>query len=130
MASAEGPSRAGPISERVVKPDAPLPKPGTYPEGATCVRNANLLGLLDISPLVGAGQKFEKVEQAQDTIYEAQVSFNHDVVRKPLASLQQSPSIESIRQRKIRLFCGQGGVFGAITGCRDRRIETQSSGSA
>lgn len=42
-ASALGPSLAGPMSERVVKPDAPRPRPATYEAGAVIVRNASLL---------------------------------------------------------------------------------------
>ncbi len=64
MASADGPSLAGPISDRVVKPEAlrngqycvddtalsphPRPRPATYDAGAGIDKNANLFGLPDI----------------------------------------------------------------------------------
>ena len=65
ITSAEGPSLAGPISDRVVKPDAlryrfslanlneklretyPLPRPATYEAGAGMDKKASLLDLLD-----------------------------------------------------------------------------------
>ena len=43
ITSALGPSLAGPMSDRVVNPDAPRPRPATYDAGAVWVKNASLL---------------------------------------------------------------------------------------